>query len=76
MNKTLHKKLTEKHLYHHTPTLAYAKGDGALAEVADRSSRFFESLEQEVKILQEAAKDLLQPRPQAIVKLLQMAREI
>jgi hypothetical protein len=76
MNKTLHTKLTEKHHYNHTPSLVYAKGDGISANVSGGSGRFMASLEQEVKILQEAAKDLLQPRPQAIAKLLQMAREI
>ena len=76
MNKTLHRKLTEKHLYNHTPSQVYAKGDSFVTDDSGHSTRFMASLEQEVKLLQEAAKDLLQPRPQAIAKLLQMAREI
>ena len=61
MNKTLHSKLTEKHLYYHTPTLAYANDEGMM---------------QEMSILREAAKDLLKPRPQAVANLLRMAREL
>jgi len=76
MNKTLHRKLTEKHLYNHTPSWAYANGDSTLTGITDTSGRLMAGIEEDVKILQEAAKDLLQPRPQAIAKLLQMAREI
>ncbi len=73
MNKTLHKKLTEKYLYNHAPALAYVSSEGMLFSSPDTTRGGFED---EMKILQEAAKDLLQPRPQAIAKLLQMAREI
>ena len=65
MNKTLHKKLTEKHLYEHAQTLVYAKGNVLSARMAD-----------EVNLLKEAAQDLLQPRPQAIANILRMAREL
>ena len=64
MNKTLHKKLTERHVYH-TPAMAYASGDDGLA-----------SLVYEMGLLQEAARDVLQPRPQAVARILQMAREM
>ena len=57
MNKTLHKKLTEKHIYQHTPTLSCALGE-------------------EQGLIQEIAKDLMQPRPQAIAKLLKMAKDL
>ena len=73
MDKTLHKKLTEKHLYNHMPAVAYVSGEGTLF-CSSNSLRV--GFEQELMMLQEAAKDLLQPRPQAIAKLLQMAREI
>ena len=63
MNKTLHKKLTEKHLYAHTPAMAFG-GDTQLG------------LAHEMNILHEAAKDLLQPRPQAIANILKLARNI
>ena len=64
MNKTLHKKLTEKHLYEHAHTIVFAKGDLS-SQMAD-----------EVNLLKEAAQDLLQPRPQAIANILRMAREL
>ena len=59
MNKTLHRKLIEKHLYDHTPALLYGQGEGMLHEM---------------NLLREAAKDLLKPRPQAVANLLKMAR--
>ena len=65
MDKTLHRKLTEKHVYSHTPTMVYAKCDDGLTGLA-----------YEMGMLREAANDLLQPRPQAITRLLQMAREM
>ncbi len=65
MDKTLHKKLTEKNYYDHTPTVAYADSDDMLAGFAA-----------EMRILHNAAKDLLQPRPEAVARLLQMAKTI
>lgn len=65
MNKTLHKKLTEKHTQHHTQAIVYANGDSMPTVFMH-----------EMRILQEAAKDLLQPRPEAIAKLLKMAKGI
>jgi hypothetical protein len=64
MNKTLHKKLTERHIFYHTPALAYANDEE------------LNSLVCEMGILREAAADLLQPRPQAVSRILQMAREM
>ena len=64
MNKTLHKKLTGKHPYGHMP-VAYANGDEMLT-----------GLSYEMGVLRNAAKDLLQPRPEAVANLLRMAREI
>jgi hypothetical protein len=62
MNKTLHKKLTEKHPCEVPHTM------GHLHEKGVRSG--------EMSLLEEAAKDLLQPRPQAIANILKMAREL
>ena len=64
MNKTLHKKLTEKHLYKHTPTLAYYNGD-------DMQSGM--DMTHELNLLREAAKDLMQPRNEAIANILRLA---
>ena len=65
MNKTLLRKLNEKHLYTTTP----------IEDCAD-SEDMRSSLIQEMMILREAAKDLLQPRPQAIANILNMARTL
>ena len=67
MNKTLHKKLTEKHLYKNTPTLAYYNGDDMQSVM---------SLANEMILLREAAKDLLQPRKEAIANILRLAATI
>ena len=64
MNKTLHRKLTEKHLYDHKPAMAHTGDDGQYG------------FAHEMKILHAAAKDLLQPRPQAIANILELARTI
>jgi hypothetical protein len=64
MDKTLHKKLTEKHLYANTAL--------GLADSED----MFASMRQEMKILHLAANDLLQPRPQAIASILEQARAL
>lgn len=65
MNKTLHSKLTEKHFYQPVPALVYPESEDK-----------FSGLVSEIEILRDAAKDLLQPRPQAVARLLQMARSI
>lgn len=65
MNKTLHKKLTAKHIYGHTPTFAFPDGEDMLAGLAH-----------EMYILRTAANDLMQPRPEAIAGILSMARTI
>lgn len=62
MNKTLHRKLTEKQLPGELQTLSQLRHESAHM--------------QEMGILREAAKDLLQPRPEAIANLLKMAREL
>jgi hypothetical protein len=67
MNKTLHKKLTEKHLYKHTPTLAYYNGDDMQPGTGFAN---------EMSMLREAAKDLMQPRKEAIANILRLAATI
>jgi energy-converting hydrogenase Eha subunit F len=62
MHKTLHKKLTEKSFYHHLQPLSPNDRGGVLLEDSN--------------LLREIAKDLLQPRPQAIANLLKMAKQI
>jgi len=73
MHKTLHNKLTAKHLYEPTPLSGYFKEDDMHTE---SSAWLTTGLQQEIRLLREAAKDLLQPRPQAVANLLKMAREI
>jgi hypothetical protein len=63
MNKTLHKKLTEKY---HEPTPALAHGSGEM----------FTALSDEMKLLRKAASELLQPRPQAVANLLKLAKTV
>ncbi len=63
MNKTLHRKLTEKSLYAHTPATAY--GDSNFLQM---------DVMREVNMLREAAKDLLQPRPEAVANILRLAK--
>ena len=65
MNKTLHKKLTATHTYGYTKTVTYPGGDDMLAGLAH-----------EMYMLREAAKDLLQPRPEAVAGILKLARSI
>ena len=62
MHKTLHKKLTEKHLAGHTQSMAFINGGGMLL--------------QDANLLKEIAKDLLQPRPQAVANLLKIAKTV
>lgn len=64
MNKTLHKKLTEKHLYKRTPSLAYYNGDDSQSSV---------DMAIELNLLREAAKDLMQPRKEAVANILRLA---
>ena len=73
MNKTLHRKLTEKHQNPYTPTVSGFNGDDRLT-IAPAWLNV--GLGHEMNILSEAAKDLLQPRPEAIARLLKMAKEI
>ncbi len=65
MNKTLHKKLTGKHYYEHTQTLLFTDSEDMLA-----------GFSQELYALREDAKDLMQPRQEAITNLMRMARTI
>ncbi len=65
MQKTLHKKLTEKSFHEYQPAIARLHNDILMNGVM-----------QEMKMLQEAAKDLLQPRKEAVAKLLEMARSL
>ena len=65
MDKTLHKKLTEKHLYPGTSALVHGDGGDLLS-----------GMRQEMRILQCAAKELLQPRPEAILSILEKARAL
>ena len=67
MNKTLHKKLTANHLYKNTPTTAYYNGDDMQPGL---------SLAHEMNLLREAAKDLMQPRKEAIANILRLASSI
>ena len=62
MDKTLHRKLTEKHLYAYTPAITCNDGEMHMGLV------------HEVNMLREAAKDLMQPRPEAVANILRMAK--
>ena len=73
MNKTLHAKLTGKHL---TADTAMLFGHGNSHTLADAPPFFIADLGHEMNLLREAAKDLLQPRPQAISRLLDLAKEL
>jgi hypothetical protein len=63
MNKTLHKKLTGKHLYAYMPLPAYTEYGSSRARA-------------EKNILEEVAQDLLQPRAEAIAYILKMSRNL
>jgi hypothetical protein len=65
MNKTLHKKLTEKHLYAYMPVPAY--NDGCVSR---------SGLLEEDNLRQELTTDLRQPRPEAISWILKMSRHL
>ena len=73
MNKTLHRKLTEKHQNPYTPGVSGFNGDDMLTMVPEWYNTGYGH---EMNILKEAAKDLLQPRPEAIARLLKMAKDI
>ena len=73
MHKTLHKKLTEKHLYEYRPIIA-GHNNGDMPQGS--AGWLKEGFEQEMSLLREAAKDLLQPRPEAVAKLLAMAKTL
>lgn len=63
MDKTLHKKLTEKHPFAHTSASSQTGGDD-----------FFAILRHENRILDALATDLLQPRPEAVANILKLAK--
>ncbi len=65
MNKTLHKKLTASPIYGHTKTITYPGSEDMLAGLAS-----------EMYLLRKAAKDLLQPRSEAVAGILNLARTI
>lgn len=65
MDKTLHNKLTSKQSFAYTP-----------AASAPGSDDIFSVLRHEKRILDALAKDLLQPRPEAIKRILEMAGKI
>ncbi|MFI5195456.1 MAG: hypothetical protein ACHQD8_00065 [Chitinophagales bacterium] len=73
MNKTLHRKLTEKHQNAYPPILPGFNGDDRLTIAP---AWFSAGYGHEMNMLREAAKDLLQPRPEAIARLLKMAKDI
>ena len=62
MNKTLHKKLTEKHLYA-TPALTQSGSEDMLSIAR-----------QELSLMRDASKELLQPRQEAIDYIMKMSR--
>jgi hypothetical protein len=64
MNKTLHKKLTDKHIL--AQTSAFTRSSEDMLVIA----------RQELSILRDAAKDLLQPRQEAIDYILKMSRDM
>jgi len=65
MNKTLHKKLTEKHFFTQSPVITYGDSEDVFAGMAF-----------EMDMLKEASKDLLKPRAQAIANILKLSRAI
>ncbi len=64
MDRTIHKKLTAKHV----------NGEGHSAYRFDNELVFGHP--HDIRILEAAAGELLQPRPQAIATLLQLAKEM
>ncbi len=62
MHKTLHDKLTDKQSFNSAPGIV--KDD------------IFATLRQERRILDALAKDVLQPRPEAVANILRLAKNI
>jgi hypothetical protein len=68
MNKTLHRELTKKSLYQsHIPLCTGPFKDGAILSDIVREMK---------PQLQDAAQDLLTPRPEAVAQLLRLARNL
>lgn len=65
MAKTLHKKLTENLPYTYSKNRSTEKEEG-----------MFATIRQEQRILSALANDLLQPRPEAVAKILELARQM
>ncbi len=65
MDKTLHKKLTAKQPSTTAPAIP-----------SEEHSGIFGVLRDEKRILDALAKDLLQPRPEAIANIMEMARKM
>ena len=65
MDKTLHKKLTEKNHSSYAYLQAYPADEAMLC-----------GHNREMNILHAASRDLMQPRPEAIARLLQLAKNI
>jgi hypothetical protein len=73
MNKTLHKKLTAKYLSDYAPILMRQSDEHTQGGAPTWVNV---GLHHEMNILKEAAKELLQPRPQAIANLLKLAKDL
>lgn len=65
MDKTLHKKLTENLPYTYSKNRSAEKAEG-----------MFATLRQEQRILSVLANDLLQPRPEAVANILELAKRM
>ncbi|MBC7553691.1 MAG: hypothetical protein H7257_06900 [Taibaiella sp.] len=65
MDKTLHQKLINKYHYAHT---------GLACEMG--IDDIFAGLRQEMKIVEQAANDLLSPRPEAIARIMELSRAV
>jgi hypothetical protein len=65
MDKTLHKKLTENLPY------TYSKN-----RTAEKEEGMFATLRQEQRILSALANDLLQPRPEDVAYIVELARSM
>ena len=63
MDKTLHRKLTDKHQYTYPTYIEIVGGTGGEDHTA-----------QERRIIAEISKDLLSPRPEAINRILELSR--
>ena len=64
MHKTLHKSFTEKHY------------PSARLFSAPATDEILATGWKEMRVMREAAKDLLQPRPEAIAYILKMSRQL